>query len=193
MLNRGINGSALRVLAGGGVIVFAACGLTESDESRTSPSRTTAPPTTVAPPTTAPPVTYQVKRGDTLTSIARFFGVSSAAIVAANQLGDVDRLTEGQVLQIPPTPPPQVTVTPPEGIAGNELTFTVTSAKSGETVTFEIRGPGGFVFRGSPHTAPEDGSVTTTYDSSGDSKGTYTVVATGDRGTSVEGRYRLLG
>jgi LysM repeat protein len=192
MLNRGITGSTLRTLAAAGVIVLAACACTSS-EGRSKPSRTTAPATTAAPPTTAPPVTYQVKRGDTLTSIARFFGVSSAAIVAANQLADVDRLTEGQLLQIPPTPPPQVTVTPPEGIAGNQFIFTVTSAKTGEAVTFEIRGPGGSVFRGSPHTAAEDGAVTTTYDSSGDAKGTYTVVATGDRGTAVEGRYRLLG
>jgi LysM repeat protein len=183
----------LRVLAAGGVIVVAACGST-ANEGRSKPSGTTAPATTAAPTTTtAPTIPYQVKRGDTLTSIARFFGVSSAAIVAANQLGNVDRLTEGQVLQIPPTPPAQVTVTPSEGIAGNQFTFTVTSAKSGETVTFEIRGPGDSVFRGSPHTASEDGTVTTSYDSSGDSKGTYTVVASGDRGTSVEGRYRLLG
>lgn len=192
MLNRGITGWTLRTLAAAGVIVLAACASTSSG-GRSKPARTTSPATTAAPTTTTPPVAYQVKRGDTLTSIARFFGVSSAAIVAANQLGDVDRLTEGQVLQIPPTPPAQVTVTPPEGIAGNQFTFTVTSAKTGESVTFEIRGPGGSVFRGSPHTAAEDGAVTTAYDSSGDAKGTYTVVATGDRGTSVQGSYRLLG
>jgi LysM repeat protein len=192
MLNRGIAGSTLRMLVAGGVIVAAACGSTSSGE-RSDPSRTTAPATTAPAPTTAPPVTYQVKRGDTLTSIARFFGVPSAAIVAANQLANVDRLTEGQVLQIPPTPPSGLAIEPPDGIAGTQFTFRMTNAKSGETITFEIRGPDGQMFRGSPHTASDDGTVMTTYNSGGDTKGTYTVVATGDRGTTAEASYRLLG
>jgi LysM repeat protein len=184
----------LRGLAVGGamVLVLVACGT--SDTAQRTRSKTSAAPTTAAPTTTTAPTTpYQVKRGDTLTAIAKQFGVSRAAITAANQLGSEDRLTEGQILQIPPTPPPQLTVEPPDGIAGHVFTFTLTGAKVGETVVFEIVAPGGGVFTGSPHTAGEDGTVTATYRSGGDSTGTYDVVATGDRGTSLRAKYRLLG
>ena len=184
----------LRGLAAGGVIVFAACNSASKDtakatQSRTAPTSTTAAPTT----TTSPPVGYQVKRGDTLTSIAKFFGVSTASIAAANQLGSGDRLTEGQILQIPPAPPASLTVTPPDGIAGNVFTFAVTGAKAGETITFEVVAPGGGIFTGSPHTAGQDGTVTASYRTDGDEAGKYDVVATGDRGTSLRASYRLLG
>jgi LysM repeat protein len=180
------------VLAVGGILVLAACGASDaarSSRSENRPASTTTAPTT----TTTPQTTYQVKRGDTLSAIARQFGVSNAAIAVANQLGSEDRITEGQTLIIPPAPPAGLAVTPPDGIAGHTFTFTLTGAKNGETVVFEIVAPGGRVFTGSPHTASRDGLVTTTYMSSGDSPGTYEVVATGDRGTSLRGSYRLLG
>jgi LysM repeat protein len=185
----------LRGLAAGGVIVLAACGAAPGETQNATRSRTPATTTTAAPATTTttPPITYQVKRGDNLTAIARFFGVSSAAIAAANQLGGVDRLTEGQVLQIPPAPPAGLSVTPPDGIAGNVFTFTVTGARVGEAITFQVVAPGGGTFTGSPHTAAQDGSVITTYRTDGDAAGKYDVVATGDRGTSLRGTYRLLG
>lgn len=136
---------------------------------------------------------YQVKRGDTLISVARFFGMSTQTLAAANQLGTEAHLTQGQVLQIPPAPPAGVTVSPPDGISGNTFTFTVTGAKVGENVTFQITGPHGRVFTGSPHVASNDGVVTASYISSGDDPGTYAVVAMGDRGTSLRAEYRLLG
>ncbi len=55
------------------------------------------PATPVAPP--APPV-YVVVPGDTTTSIARRFGVTTEDIVAANNLGSADRLSVGQSLTI---------------------------------------------------------------------------------------------
>lgn len=181
-----------RVVAASGLIVLVACGQTGSDRAKPAGTKPTA--TTVAPTTAAPASTpYAVKRGDTLTSIARFFGMSTQTLVAANQLGNQDRLTEGQVLQIPPAPPAGVKVSPPDGISGNTFTFTVTGAKVGEKVTFQIMRPGGKVFNGSPHTASNDGVVTVTYVSSGDDPGTYAVMATGDRGTSLRAEYRLLG
>jgi LysM repeat protein len=185
----------LRGLAAGGVIVLAACGTAPGETPKAARSRTPTTTTTAAPttPATPPPITYQVKRGDTLTVIARFFGVSSEAIAAANQLGSGDRLTEGQVLQIPPSPPAGLSVTPPDGIAGNVFTFTVTGAKVGEAVTFQVVAPGGGTFNGSPHTAGKDGSVTASYRTDGDAAGRYDVVATGDRGTSLRASYRLLG
>ncbi|MFL6242559.1 MAG: LysM peptidoglycan-binding domain-containing protein [Acidimicrobiia bacterium] len=128
-----------------------------------------------------------------MTAIARFFGVSSAAIAAANQLGGGDRLIEGQMLQIPPSPPAGLNVTPPDGIAGMVFTFTVTGAKVGEAVTFQVVAPGGGTFAGSPHTAAQDGSVSASYRTDSDAAGKYEVVATGDRGTSLRSSYRLLG
>src|SRR5205085_3479057 len=174
-----------RGLAVGGVFVLAAGGATRGETQKATRSRTPATTTTAAPTTTTtpPPTTYQVKRGDNLTAIARFFGVSSAAIAAANQLGGGDRLTEGQILQIPPSPPAGLTVTPPDGIAGMVFTFTVRGAKVGEAVTFQVVAPGGGTFTGSPHPAAQDGSVTASYRTDGDAAGKYDVVATGDRGT----------
>jgi LysM repeat protein len=181
-------------LAAGGVIVFAACSSSSSSEpTKANRSRTTVPPTTAAPATTTPTVPYQVKRGDTLAAIARVFGIPKAAIVAANQLANEDRLTEGQILQIPPAPPPQLTITPTDAVAGERFTFALISAKAGETITFEIHRPGGGKFTGSPKTATQEGGVIASYISSGDAPGTYTVVAAGDRGTSVQATYRLLG
>jgi LysM repeat protein len=185
----------VRGLAAGCVLVLAACGVAPGETQKATRSRTPATTTTTAPTTTTvpPPTTYQVKRGDNLTAIARFFGVSSAAIAAANQLGGGDRLTEGQVLQIPPSPPAGLTVTPPDGIAGMVFTFIVRGAKVGEAVTFQVVAPGGGTFNGSPHPAAQDGSVTASYRTDGDAAGKYDVVATGDRGTSLRGTYRLLG
>jgi LysM repeat protein len=184
----------LRGLAAGGVIVLAAFNAATRDTGRPARSRTVPSTTTTAPTTTTTPsISYQVKRGDTLTAIARFFGVSRAAIDAANQLGGGDRLTEGQVLQIPPSPPAGLSVTPPDGIGGMVFTFSVTGAKVGEAVTFQVVAPGGGTFTGSPHTAGQDGSVTASYRTDGDAAGKYDVVATGDRGTSLRSSYRLLG
>ena len=194
----GTRGWVARVVAAGGVAVLAGCGAASSETGRSTQAENAAAntpaPTTTAPTTTTTPSTsYQVKRGDTLTAIARFFGVSSASIDAANHLGGGDRLTEGQVLQIPPTPPAGLTVTPPDGIAGMGFTFTVTGAKVGEAVTFQVVAPGGGTFTGSPHTAGQDGTVSGNYRTDGDAAGKYDVVATGDRGTSLRSSYRLLG
>ena len=182
-----------RVVGAGALALLVACGGAQRENAKGTPSSSSAVATSVPAPTTAPPQTYQVKRGDTLTSIARFFGVSAQALAAINQLGNQDRLTEGQVLQIPPAPPSGLAVAPPDGIAGNVFTFTVTGAKVGETITFQIVAPSGRTFSGAPHTASQDGVVTATYISAGDDPGTYAVVATGDRGTSLRAEYRLLG
>ena len=180
------------MVVAGVVAVLVGCGAASTETARPSRSRTVVSSATTAPTTTtSPSISYQVKRGDTLT--ARFFGMSSAAIDAANQLGGGDRLKEGQVLQIPPPPPAGVNVNPPDGIAGMVFTFTVTGAKVGEAVTFEVVVPGGGIFTGSPHTAGQDGTVTASYRTDGDAAGKYEVVATGDRGTSLRSSFRLLG
>jgi LysM repeat protein len=134
---------------------------------------------------------YQVKRGDTLTSIAKFFGVSTAVLATANHLNNGDRLTEGQALTIPPLPPAQLSVDPPIAPSGQPFTFNLTGGKAGEAITFEVDKPGGGKFTGQPHAASPDGVVRATYQSSGDDPGTYTVVATGDRGTSVRATFTV--
>jgi LysM repeat protein len=181
----------LGVLAATGAVVGAACNSDSPDVARstTVPSRTTVAPST----TTTPPLTYEVQRGDTLTSIAERFGLSPAVIAMANQLSNADQLTAGQVLTIPPTPPAEVTVMPNVAPSGQTLTFVLTGAKAGETVTFEINAPNGDKFTGQPHTASQDGVATTGYNSSGDDPGVYRVVATGDRGTSAQAPYLVQG
>jgi hypothetical protein len=122
-----------------------------------------------------------------LTSIAKFFGVSTALLATANHLNNGDRLTEGQALTIPPLLPAQLWVNSPIAPSGQPFTFNLTGAKAGEAITFEVDKPGGGKFSGQRHAASPDGVVRATYQSSGDDLGTYTVVATGHRGTSVRG------
>jgi hypothetical protein len=97
----------------------------------------------------------------------------------------------GQVLTIPPLPPAQLAVDPPLAPAGQPFTFNLTGAKAGEAITNEIDNPAGGKFSGQPHMASPDGVVRATYQSSGDDPGTYNVVATGDRGTSVRGTFMV--
>jgi LysM repeat protein len=81
-----------------------------------APAPTTA---TVAPGTTAPELTngqklYDVKSGDTLSTIAKSQGTTIRALRAANNL-TTDRIIVGQKLKIPAkaSPPPAAPTTPP--------------------------------------------------------------------------------
>lgn len=57
----------------------------------------------VIPGTTPPPatVTYTVKAGDTLYSIATKYGVTVTALASANKITNVNLISVGQVLVIP--------------------------------------------------------------------------------------------
>ena len=83
--------------------------------SRTVRPTITAVPTTAAPPT---PLTYTVKRGDTLSKIAKDFAVTVAQLLAANpQVTNANALKIGQVLNIPSgdvTPEPSNSALPAE-------------------------------------------------------------------------------
>ena len=46
-------------------------------------------------------MTYTIQAGDTLTAIARHFGVSVASIASANGIDDSDYIQTGQTLTIP--------------------------------------------------------------------------------------------
>lgn len=48
-----------------------------------------------------PPLTHQVKKGETLTSIARQYGTTVSALLRVNPLPDPDRLQIGQELRLP--------------------------------------------------------------------------------------------
>jgi LysM repeat protein len=161
------------------------------DPQQSGVPKTTNPPTTAATTTTAPPTTYQVMRGDTLTAIAKRFGVPIAAIVAANPGVDPDHLVEGQILHIPPVTPVRLVITPPAGQAGESFELKLTGAQPSETVTFEIDSPDK-TYTGPPHKTGADGAVTATYQSSvTDPAGTYNVVAKGDQGTNAQGSFRV--
>jgi LysM repeat protein len=151
----------------------------------------TVPPTQAPTSTTAGPTAYQVQRGDTLTVIARRFGVPIETIAAANQLPNQDSLAEGQVLRIPPAPPVKLTVAPAATTAGRSVQLVLAGAKRSESVTFRIDSPAGS-FTGPPHTAADDGTVSATYRTPLDaSPGTYTVLASGNQGTTAQATFTV--
>jgi LysM repeat protein len=130
---------------------------------------------------------YTVARGDTLTAIGSRFGVTVAAIAAANHLTNLNTLTQGQELLIPPAPgapPVALLITPAEATAGSVFTFSLSGAKPGETVLFEIVRPDGGKFIGPSHIPGPDGAVSAMYLTTFDEQpGLYKVLAAGSRGT----------
>jgi LysM repeat protein len=157
----------------------------DNDSPRDVPSSTSRAPKQPGTP-------YVVARGDTITSIARRFEVSTAAIIAANELTDPDRLAEGQRLVIPPPPPVELTLDPTSTTGGQPIEFRLTGAKPGENVTFTVTTPAG-TFTGPPHTASQDGAVAASYTPDpGAPGGIGTVTAVGDRGTTARGTFGLI-
>jgi LysM repeat protein len=154
-------------------------------------SKTTRP-TDATTTTTRGPIMYTVKPGDTLTSLAKQYGVATRLIVESNQLADPDHLVEGQVLVIPPATPVRLVVKPTTAEVGGSVDLKLTGAEPTEIITFEIHRPTG-VFTGPPHSAPADGKVTTTYELGlADPPGTYTVIARGDQVTTAQATFRVV-
>lgn len=76
-----------------------------------APLTTTSTSTTTTTTTTLPPpVTYEIRSGDSLFSIAQLFGISVAELIELNGIDDPDRIEAGDELLIPPT----ATTQPPE-------------------------------------------------------------------------------
>jgi LysM repeat protein len=164
---------------------------TEGEETvtRSAVSTTARIPATTT--TTGQAVAYQVQPGDTLSSIADRFGVTTEAIVAANQIADRDHLTEGQSLVIPPAPPVGLEIKPVEVTAGETIELTLNGAKPTERVTFQVDSPIGS-FTGPAHGVSADGTVTATYDLlRTDIAGTYNVIAKGNQGTTAQSSFRV--
>ena len=179
-------------------LVLVGCG-TDSD-IRAKDRQSSRGPTTTAPAestttTTAPtaPTAYTVQRGDNLSAIAKIFHVALDALMLANGIESADRIAEGQVLQIPPSTPVTISVTPPSAAANTVFDIAVSGALPGEAVSFTITSPDGGVFEGPPHAVPPDGNVSATYRSAGEPPGTFTVAAEGDRGTNATATFVVEG
>ncbi len=151
-----------------------------------SPRKASASTTT----TTAPPATYVVGPGDTLTNIARQFHTSVGAIVATNQLEDPDALTEGQQLTMPPPSAVRIEAKLVDDGGEAAIGLTLVGADPSELVTFVVTLPDGSTYTGSPHSTSIYGVVTTTYTSTL-ATGSYSVTATGERGTNAETAFHL--
>jgi hypothetical protein len=124
-----------------------------------------------------------------LSKIASQFHVSISAIAARNRIANPDQLHEGQTLVIPPAPPRKLAVSPREGRQGQAFQITLTGAVPSETIKFEIDSPK-TKYTGGPHTASADGTVIATYQVAlSDPTGTYTVTATGNRGTRMSATF----
>jgi LysM repeat protein len=176
------------LLVAGACALLAACSPRLSHTAR--PLTTTSGVVTVATTTTVPPTPYRVERGDTLTGIARKFGVPVVAIVAINHIANVDTIAQGQVLLIPPAPPVTLVITPPHAQLFASFRLHLTGVKPSEVIIFEIGFPDGRKFTGPHHVAEPDGTVSTTFlTTQDDPPGTYTVVATGNQGTSAKSSF----
>ena len=76
---------------------------TPDQTQRASPPPSVLPTPTPGPSASTPAIarTYKVKPGDTLRSIAQRFGVTKAALLAVNSLGNPPVLTPGDFINIP--------------------------------------------------------------------------------------------
>ena len=195
---RALAGSLIAVLVSAGLV--AACSSSTPRTARhagttaeTTVSTTTTTTTSRTKTTTATPsVTYRVKPGDRLTTIAKRFRTSIPAIVFTNHLTNPDRLTDGQVLKIPTHPPLVLVITPSKGRQGQRFEFDLIGSKPSEVVRFAIASPAG-KHTGPAHIASKDGTVTTRYETAlTDRTGTYRVVATGNKGTTTRASFVVV-
>jgi LysM repeat protein len=179
LVGTAIAGAALLVACGGG-----------SGSSSAGHRRPKASVSTTS--TTAGPISYTVQRGDTLTSIGHFFGLSVITLADFNHISTDAQLMVGQTLQIPRRPAVRLTMNPSHLPAGDAVEFDLVGARGGETVTFQVVAPGGGKFTGPGHFTNPDGSVRTSYQTStADHPGTYTVTAAGDLGTMASATFRI--
>ena len=115
--------------------VFAGCADTGRLANDTLPPILTTTSTTPVPETTTTiPKTYVIQSGDSLSEIAKLFGVSAAALAAFNNISDPDKIEAGQVISLPqpgatvPTTTPPAPTTPKVTIATAVPTATTTAA-----------------------------------------------------------------
>lgn len=90
---------------------------------------------TLATPATATDRSVVVQPGDTLTAIARRFGVSVERLVALNHLANANRIYEGQRLQLVAPPASPTAVAPPAAPASASAGAAVHIVRPGEHLT----------------------------------------------------------
>ncbi len=92
--------AALLGLAASAVLV--ACGTDNSHANDTLPPIATTTTTTTMPPTTTTiPDKYTIKKGDSLSGIAKMFGLTTVELAAYNGITNPEYVQAGQVLKIP--------------------------------------------------------------------------------------------
>jgi LysM repeat protein len=97
-------------------------GIGGEDEPGASPTRSPAAATATPAPTPIPeptPQVYVIKAGDTLSKIAREFGLTVDQLLAANEdtIENPDRIVVGDEIIIPVPPPDEVDGGSPEASA----------------------------------------------------------------------------
>jgi LysM repeat protein len=94
-------------------VVLMGCG---SDNKATTPTTPlpTVPPDAgdISETTTTLPSVYIVKAGQSLTAIAKMFGVAVKDLISVNGLTDPNHIEEGQRLKIPPPTTTTTTIEP---------------------------------------------------------------------------------
>ena len=116
-------------IAGSGSTTSKTASTPRFEENTSGASTTSSSSRTSTSSVTIKKVTYTVKPGDTLYSIARRYGIDVKKLAAANGISDPDTLKAGTELTVPVTPiPTPRPVTPPPGAS----TYTV---KPGDTLS----------------------------------------------------------
>lgn len=100
----------------------------------------------LAVPVAAQNRSHTVEPGDNLQRIANIYGVTVAEIIAANNLTNPNRIIPGQVLVIPGNPPATTTTTSPTANTPTNITTTIYTVQSGDTLR-EIAAEFGTDFR----------------------------------------------
>lgn len=97
--------------------ILAACGTTNNRSANDTlpPIVTTTTTTTVPPTTTTIPKIYEVQPGDSLSEIAKRFGVSAAVLAGFNNITNPDKIQAGQKLKLPQPLDAVATVPPTTG------------------------------------------------------------------------------
>jgi LysM repeat protein len=112
----------------------------EAAETETAVTQATAEPTGDMAATTAIPDSHSVQPGETLTGIARRYGIPAATLKALNNLGDADYIVVGQKLilsvakvQEQATPVPDTPAAETPAAAANEPTAEAAAEAASET------------------------------------------------------------
>jgi LysM repeat protein len=111
-----VRGGAIRRVVGAALTAMAllvACGGDNTSTTPTTPLPTVPPDAgDISETTTTIPAFYIVKAGESLTAIAKMFGISVKDLVAFNQLADPNHIEEGQRLNIPSPTTTTTTIEP---------------------------------------------------------------------------------